>query len=102
MEDLGTRVQQFNSLQLPGQPMGMHMGTSYLVNDLWHEVQRLREELARSAQLQTEADSGGGKKLVRPVRCPNCETVQEQELGRIMQICSKCGHQFDNVMAALF
>lgn len=41
-EDLEERVNQFNSLSLPGQPMGMHMGTSYLVNDLWKEVQRLR------------------------------------------------------------
>lgn len=44
-QDLETRVQKFNSLQLPGQPMAMHMGTSYLVEDLWKEVQRLRAEL---------------------------------------------------------
>ena len=42
MSDLEERVSQFNSLTLPGQPMAMHMGTSYLVNDLWKEVQRLR------------------------------------------------------------
>lgn len=40
--DLETRVQQFQCMQLPGQPLGMHMGTSYLVNDLWSEVKRLR------------------------------------------------------------
>jgi hypothetical protein len=39
--DLETRVRQFSMLQLPGQPQGMHMGTSYLVNDLWAEVKRL-------------------------------------------------------------
>lgn len=39
---LEERVNQFNCLELPGQPMGMHMGTSYLVNDLWREVKRLR------------------------------------------------------------
>lgn len=44
MDELEKRVQQFNSLSLPGQPMGMHMGTSYLVNDLWREIQRLRAE----------------------------------------------------------
>ena len=38
------RVHQFNTLKLPGQPMSMHMGTSYLVNDLWGEVQKLRKE----------------------------------------------------------
>ena len=42
MDELEERVRKFNSLSLPGQPMGMHMGTSYLVNDLWREVQRLR------------------------------------------------------------
>lgn len=42
LTDLEKRVQQFNSLSLPGQGMAMHMGTSYLVNDLFREVQRLR------------------------------------------------------------
>lgn len=32
---LRERVRQFNALELPGQPMATHMGTSYLVNDLW-------------------------------------------------------------------
>ena len=38
------RDYQFNTLKLPGQPMSIHMGTSYLVNDLWGEVQKLRKE----------------------------------------------------------
>lgn len=42
MDELEERVFKFNTLTLPGQPMGMHMGTSYLVNDLWREVKRLR------------------------------------------------------------
>ena len=41
-DDLETRVNQFLTLELPGQPMAMHMGTMSLVNDLWREVQRLR------------------------------------------------------------
>ena len=40
--DLATRFQQFVRMELPGQPRVMHIGTSYLVNDLWREVQRLR------------------------------------------------------------
>jgi hypothetical protein len=44
---LRERVMQFMSGRLPGQPIGMHMGTSYLVNDLWraHEeaIATLRE-----------------------------------------------------------
>jgi hypothetical protein len=42
-EDMKERVDKFNRLELPGQPIMMHMGTSYLVNDLWREVERLRE-----------------------------------------------------------
>jgi hypothetical protein len=42
--DLEDRVRKFSTLELPGQPTGVHMGTSYLVNDLWREVQRLRRE----------------------------------------------------------
>ena len=44
-DDLETRVNQFNRMALPGQPMGMHMGTSYLINDLWNEVKRLNDLL---------------------------------------------------------
>ena len=47
--NLATRVQQFNALELPGQPGAMHTGTSYLVNDLWAEVKRLREQMDRRA-----------------------------------------------------
>ena len=50
MEDLEERVLQFNTLQLPGQPMAMHMGTSYLVNDLWAEVKRLRDDAKKGKE----------------------------------------------------
>ena len=43
MKDLEERVYKFQTGELPGQPMSMHMGTSYLVNDLWKEVKRLRK-----------------------------------------------------------
>jgi hypothetical protein len=45
-DTLEARVRQFQMLELPGQPMAMHMGTSYLVEDLLAEVKRLRSELA--------------------------------------------------------
>jgi len=41
--DLQQRVLQFGMLKLPGQPRIMHMGTSYLVNDLWRELKKLNE-----------------------------------------------------------
>jgi len=45
VSDLNERMQQFNRRELPGQPRGMHMGTAYLINDLWTEVQRLQAAL---------------------------------------------------------
>jgi len=50
---LEERVNQFHLLQLPGQPMGMHMGTSYLVSDLWRRV----KELEREVKDQLEGDA---------------------------------------------
>jgi hypothetical protein len=44
-DDLEDRVHKFNAMELPGQMQMMHMGTSYLVNDLWREVKRLRVAL---------------------------------------------------------
>lgn len=44
-DDLETRYHQFMALELPGQPMMMHMGTSRLVHDLWKEVESLRAQL---------------------------------------------------------
>jgi hypothetical protein len=43
--DLEERVRQFRTLSLPGQEISMHMGTSYLVNDLMREVTRLQGEI---------------------------------------------------------
>jgi hypothetical protein len=44
INELKGRVDQFHCLELPGQPMGMHMGTSYLVDDLWRAVRSLLAE----------------------------------------------------------
>ena len=54
-DDLKERVQKFQTLSLPGQGMSMHMGTSYLVNDLWREVLRLREDGYRLTQKLAQA-----------------------------------------------
>lgn len=50
-DDLKSRVDQFHRLQLPGQPLMMHMGTSYLVNDLWKEIEKLRGHKAKMAEV---------------------------------------------------
>jgi len=42
---LKERVEQFHLMQLPGQPMMMHMGTSYLVQDLWSTLKNLADEI---------------------------------------------------------
>ena len=54
-DDLKERVQKFQTLSLPGQGMSMHMGPSYLVNDLWREVLRLREDGYRLTQKLAQA-----------------------------------------------
>jgi hypothetical protein len=46
LEALLDRANQFRRMRLPGQPMGMHMGTLYLVNDLSAAVATLRTQLA--------------------------------------------------------
>ena len=43
--DLETRVYKFEMMELPGQPRIMHMGTAYLVMDLWRAVKKLRKQL---------------------------------------------------------
>ena len=50
MGELEGRVHAFNSLELPGQPKMMHMGTSYLINELWAEVKNLRSQLLEKHQ----------------------------------------------------
>ena len=52
---LAERVQKFQCMELPGQPMMMHMGTSYLVGDLWRSHQELLSAL-RQMVLNSEGD----------------------------------------------
>jgi len=44
---LKERVDSFRMMELPGQPQMMHMGTSYLVGDLWREICRLTAQAPR-------------------------------------------------------
>lgn len=73
LNDLNERVRSFRALQLPGQPMMMHMGTAYLVNDLWRAVQELRRELDaplphhRKAQIMVEVTQADRDALVEIV-----------------------------------
>jgi hypothetical protein len=49
MDDLKERVEKFQALELPGQPMMVHMGTFNLVLDLWREVERLRAHVSAAS-----------------------------------------------------
>ena len=40
-DDLSERVTKFNMMELPGQGSSLHMGTVYLVDDLWRELNRV-------------------------------------------------------------
>jgi hypothetical protein len=47
-KDFETRVDQFHALELPGQPIGMHMGTMYLISDLWKAYRALIDALEKA------------------------------------------------------
>lgn len=80
MDELEKRIQQYNTMSLPGQPMGLHMGTSYLINDLWREVQRLR---AQADFAHTCGECGSTLELVRPgkYQCNHCDANDTQAVG---------------------
>jgi hypothetical protein len=42
---LKERVEAFELVALPGQPMCVHLGTANLISDLWKEVQQLEEQM---------------------------------------------------------
>lgn len=42
-DDLERRVNQFNTMSLPGQTLGMHVGTANLINDLWRALNHKHE-----------------------------------------------------------
>lgn len=54
LSDLEERFWKFKSLELPGQPQIMHVGSMRLVDDLWREIRRLREE--RPTPLPSEGE----------------------------------------------
>src|ERR1700677_2040749 len=58
-DDLGDKVMKFKALELPGQPMMMHMGTSHLVDELWREVLRLRRKIEAISQVAGKASIEG-------------------------------------------
>ena len=64
MDSLEERVRQFEMMRLPGQPMSMHMGTSYLINDLWREVKKLRGALDEISTMGP-SDTGENATLMR-------------------------------------
>lgn len=71
---LEERVVAFQSLSLPGQPMAMHMGTSYLVNDLWREVQRQRELLRKARHILGTYKHGAVREWLQEYREVNNES----------------------------
>lgn len=59
-KELRERVRDFQMLRLPGQPLMMHMGTSYLVNDLQSRI------LALEKALQPFANYADSRNVVNP------------------------------------
>ena len=50
-KDLSDRVALFNSIKLSEKLPMIHMGTSYLINDLYKEVRRLEELVEKNKRL---------------------------------------------------
>ena len=65
-KNLEEKVNQFKSLGIPGQPTGMHMGTYYLISDLWEEVKRLRCLHYKASEQAVEDGTA------KDWRCKNC------------------------------
>lgn len=74
IDDLEKRVNQYNTFSLPGQPIGCHMGTSYLINDLWTEVKRLRAASQPPVQ-GGRVEGGDCGRVFKYPDCPNCKGV---------------------------
>lgn len=49
-KSLKQRVEAFRTMQMPGQTFPQHMGTFYLVNDLWREIERLNAALSMTRE----------------------------------------------------
>jgi hypothetical protein len=78
--DVLERAIDFSMLRLPGQPMAMHMGTSYLVHDLAAEVRKLRA--ANSALLSVARDWSTGMTLAGVDPDPDSDNPLESLLAR--------------------
>ncbi len=52
LRELEQRVKDFNALRLPGQPLGVHMGTYSLVNDLLRALLDAEPEEPEGDRLQ--------------------------------------------------
>lgn len=74
LDDLKERVNAFSTLSLPGQMPMMHMGTSYLVNDLWKAVRTITAENAALKERVAELEAA-----LEYYASDNAWTVQEVE-----------------------
>ena len=77
---LDERVMQFNMLQLPGQPMAMHMGTAYLVSDLHKRVKELEGALRQAMMCGLPPHDVSGQRMWEEARAAlSGEQTDERE-----------------------
>jgi hypothetical protein len=98
-DDLKARVDQFTLLQLPGQPKMIHMGTSELVIDLWHEVLRLRRAFSdptldgpRPIRAARRAMSIEGGSMRLEIRDGAINDLQRRSIIKAHQPCQARAH----------
>jgi len=58
--DLPERTMKFAMLELPGKSQGTHMGTSYLVDDLWRTLKELPDLIDKLKTCSHEYDEDIG------------------------------------------
>ena len=76
---LEERVRLFRTLRLPGQGLSMHMGTAYLVGDLWKRIEELEADLKlTSAMLAKQCDMAREAET----RVKELEALLKDELNR--------------------
>lgn len=83
VEELKEQVLLFNMLKLPGQPQGMHMGTSYLVNDLLRRVEAQDKVIADLIVERDKARDHGYDARVREKAAENARVSVVERLTKL-------------------
>ncbi len=86
---LKERVNQFYALKLPGQPMMMHMGTSYLVGDLAARITELEAERDKAVRLVGDMVKAQVELEKRAFKIDAASVICRRDIEALMTSCDK-------------